>query len=220
MPEERVRSRMRREALAPRARRFHGDRGSIIAEAALLTPFFMTLMFGMLEFGGAFRDYLTLSNATVAGARAAAIEANDPFADWYILRAIEKAAVAFPMSEMNYVVIYHATVGSTGPPAGCKSASSAGTGTTFVNACNRFTPTELGQVGTGSAPPLSWTSSPPTDTTFWPSASRYALLAAPGPDYIGVYINITHPWITGLFGNSLTLTSNNVSQIEPQKLSS
>ena len=46
--------------------------GSIIAESALLVPFFVLLLFGMLEFGGAFRDYLTLSNGATTGARQAA----------------------------------------------------------------------------------------------------------------------------------------------------
>ena len=66
----------------PAPRRLHGDRGSIIAEAALLTPFFITLLFGMLEFGGAFRDYLTVANASAAAAREGAIQGNNSTADW------------------------------------------------------------------------------------------------------------------------------------------
>ena len=57
--------RRRRDRAAPVG--CHGDGGAIIAEAALLTPFFITLLFGMLEFGGAFRDYLTLANGTSPG---------------------------------------------------------------------------------------------------------------------------------------------------------
>jgi len=213
-------ARGRQTRSGPSVGRLSGDRGSIIAEAALLTPFFVTLLFGMLEFGSAYRDYLTVSNASVAGARSAAVQANAPFADWYILRAVEGASAAMPSSQINYVVIYHATASSTGPTASCKLASSAGTGSTYVDACNRFSPTDLAAVGSGTTPPVAWTTSPPTNTTYWASVNRYVLLTAPGPDYIGIYVNASHPWITGLFGSTLTLTSNTVAQIEPQKLNS
>ena len=49
------RSRARRPEPTGRGRRLRGDGGAIMAEAALLTPFFITLVFGMLEFGGAWR---------------------------------------------------------------------------------------------------------------------------------------------------------------------
>ncbi|MGZ4729871.1 MAG: TadE/TadG family type IV pilus assembly protein, partial [Acidimicrobiales bacterium] len=76
-------------ARQPRRRRFHGDDGSIIAESALLVPFFVLLLFGMLEFGGAFRDYLTLSNAASTGARQAGIQGNAASADWNIILAVK-----------------------------------------------------------------------------------------------------------------------------------
>ena len=41
-----------------------------------------------------------------------------------------------------------------------------------------------------------------------------------GVDYIGVYIKVSHPWITGLFGNTITLQQVSVIQLEPQQLTS
>src|SRR5215204_6217762 len=87
-------------ARLPKRRRFHGDDGSIIAESALLVPFFVLLLFGMLEFGGAFRDYLTLSNAASTGARQAGIQGNSASADWNIILAIKEASGAMPLGQI------------------------------------------------------------------------------------------------------------------------
>ena len=36
--------------------RCSGDRGAALVEAALVSPLFFLVLFGVLEFGGAFRD--------------------------------------------------------------------------------------------------------------------------------------------------------------------
>jgi len=210
MGEERVRSRVRRDAVTPAPRRLHGDGGSIIAEAALLTPFFITLMFGMLEFGGAFRDYLTLANGTASAARQAAIQGNSPVADWQILYSIEKSTLAMPFSQIQSVVIYKGAADSSSPAANCTS----------LNQCNTYNATDLASMkACGTAPCGAWAlNTYPAELT-WNATTRQVLVNGP-PDYVGIYVTISHPWITGLFGNSLTMKSNNVAQIEPQKLSS
>jgi Flp pilus assembly protein TadG len=237
MRSDRQRKRVERGDALTRPARFRGDRGAVIAEAAFIAPFFFTLIFGMLEFGGAFRDYLTTSNGTVAGARVAAIQGNNPAADWYILNQIKTATGAMPFSQINYVIIYKAKNTDTGPPSGCLSSSNGtgGTGKTatppYVGACNKYSQSDLtaAALGVGNTPPASpasndWLDGVVADQTKWPASDRDVLVTSAtnpdGPDYIGVYISTTHPWITGLFGNSITLTSNTVIQLEPQKLSS
>src|SRR6478672_11639736 len=83
-------------ARPPHRRRFHGDDGAILAEAALITPFFILILFGIVEFGGAFRDYQTVSNGASQGTRTAAIQGNASGADWSILQAVIKGANAIP----------------------------------------------------------------------------------------------------------------------------
>ena len=48
----------------------------------MVSPVFLLVVFGVLEFGVTFRDYLTVSNASQGGARAGAIAGNDPDADF------------------------------------------------------------------------------------------------------------------------------------------
>ncbi len=209
MPEERVRSRVRRD-VSPAPRRLHGERGSIIAEAALLTPFFITLLFGLLEFGGAFRDYLTVANASAAAAREGAIQGNSATADWQILHSIQVASAAMPFSQILSVVIYKGSATASKPLSTCTSAGT----------CNTYTAADLASAkACGITPCGGWATNTYTAETTWLSTTRNVLVNGP-PDYVGIYITVNHPWITGLFGHSITLTSNNVAQIEPQKLTS
>ena len=216
MPEERVRSRVRRDAAAGscRPRRLHGDRGSIIAEAALLTPFFVTLMFGMLEFGGAFRDYLTVSNSATAAARTAAIEGNTNDADWWILQAVYKNSLAMPKSQILEVEVFSATSNptATSPPSACTSA----------NLCNDYTGANLQSYLGATVEPTTFSNTcvPGNGTPMsnWcPNLRKVDL--QDGVDYVGVYVRVQHPWITGLFGSSVTMTQTRITQLEPQQLS-
>jgi Flp pilus assembly protein TadG len=227
-------TRGRRVAAPPRRRRFHGDDGSIIAEAALLSPFFFFLMFGMVETGGAYRDYLTVSNAAIAGARTAAIEGNASDADYQIISAIEKGSLAMPSSQILAVVIYKAQPGDTSPS---NENSSCLTGS-VTGVCNYYSASdvtsifnstsETNQPGTScvltddqhSWCPVATTVTSPAQTGRNVVLCSSCTPAALTPDYIGVWIQITHPWITGIFGNSITLTGNAVLQLEPQKLGS
>lgn len=218
MPEERVRRQVRRGAVTPAPLRFRGDGGAIIVEAAFLTPLFVLFIFGILEFGSAFRDYLTLNNATGAGAREASIAANNEGADYEIVQAIKSASVALPSSEILHIVVFHPSAPDGVPTASCKAGNpSVGTGgSSFTDACNTYTSTAFGWSSTS----LNWGCGATAADRYWcPTARNYALTGAHSPpDYVGVYIQVLHPYITGLFGSSILMAKTSVIKIEPQSL--
>ena len=45
------------------------ERGATLVEAAIVTPLFFLLIFGIIEVGGAYKDKLAIGNAVTAGAR-------------------------------------------------------------------------------------------------------------------------------------------------------
>ena len=198
-------------ARLPRRRRFHGDDGSIIAESALLVPFFVLLLFGMLEFGGAFRDYLTLSNGVTTGARQAAIQGNNASADWNIILAVKDAMRAMPQSQIKRIVIFQAaSATATLDPTKCKVASSV------ADKCNVYTttssPTPLSGVTAAATMPSSWSDCTGPTVGYCPTARS---VKATSPEYVGVFVEIVHPWVTGLFGQTLTMTQTSITRIEP-----
>jgi Flp pilus assembly protein TadG len=54
------------------------ERGQSITEFALALPILALLLFAVIQFGIAFNNYVTLTDATRAGARKAAVSGKDP----------------------------------------------------------------------------------------------------------------------------------------------
>ena len=53
--------------------RFGAERGQAMAEFAIVLPVFALLLFGVIQFGIAFHDYVKVTDATRVGARKAAV---------------------------------------------------------------------------------------------------------------------------------------------------
>ena len=119
-------------ALVPRRSHKRGDRGQGLVEFAMVVPVFLMLLLGMLEFGFAFDQNLTLEYATREGARVGAALANDGGAtcnsatttvDAQILAAVQRVLMspgsrvkdALPVVGMQ-VQIWKAT--ASGAPTG------------------------------------------------------------------------------------------------------
>ena len=204
--------------LPARPSRCRGDVGAALAETALVAPVFVVIIFGILEFGGFMRDYLTLANGTQAGARSASIAAESLDADYQILTAIQKETGAMPRSQIQTIVVWHASGAADSVPATCKAGTAVlGTAPSYTGACNVYT--------SSGTPWWSLTANDlkcaGTDLNrFWcPSVRKYAATATDGhgpPDYVGIFIQIKHPWITGLFGSSIVMTRSTIIKIEPQ----
>jgi Flp pilus assembly protein TadG len=56
-----------------RLKRRRNERGQTFVEFALALPILIVLLFGIIQFGIAFHSYITLTDATRAGARKAAV---------------------------------------------------------------------------------------------------------------------------------------------------
>jgi Flp pilus assembly protein TadG len=56
-----------------RRKRTQGDCGQTFVEFALALPLLVVILFGIIQFGIAFHDYITVTDATRAGARKAAV---------------------------------------------------------------------------------------------------------------------------------------------------
>lgn len=56
-----------------RVHRFRNEDGQAITEFALVLPILMALLLGIIQFGIIFNNYITLTDATRAGARKAAV---------------------------------------------------------------------------------------------------------------------------------------------------
>jgi Flp pilus assembly protein TadG len=78
--------------------RTRDDNGQTMVEFALVLPILLVVLFGIIQFGITFKDYVTLTDAVRAGARTAAVSrySSDPVAD--TVARVKNAADLTPAS--------------------------------------------------------------------------------------------------------------------------
>jgi TadE-like protein len=152
------------------------ERGAVAVEMAVVVPIFVLLVFGMLEFGLAFKNKLTMTSAVNQAARNATILGKEPASDYEILMAFEKGlAGATSKDVVQFVDIFRS-------PDGAK---------------DRYTPTDDA---------CGWTPCPDPDNfggygspSEYPPCSRDTALKD-GVDTIGIKVTYTQTWVTGVLG--------------------
>jgi Flp pilus assembly protein TadG len=197
-----------RAVLKGRRKGARGERGSALVEAAFITPLVFLVIFGILEFGWAFHDKLTVGNMSQSGARAASTQGNDPLADYQFVQAVDKAASALPRGQIQYVVLYKAASATDHVPASCTG------GTSQSAVCNVYVPANF------AAPSTQFGCGATALDRFWcPTSRKVASTAATGgpPDYVGVYVKVRHDTVTRLFGTGWTFTEDTVAREEARK---
>jgi hypothetical protein len=188
--------------------RARGDRGVVLVESAFIAPILFFMMFSILEFGMAFRDYLALANSTRDGARAATVYGSDIYADYDILQEIASSSSVIDREDIERIVIFKATGASDNVPTACKTAS-------VLNSCNSYTAAALDYAQSE----FGCRTDRDLDRYWCPTAAngqtgRKTKVTDP-PDYVGVWIQVRHVWVTGLFGRALSFTDETVMRIEP-----
>ncbi len=108
-------------------------------------------------------------------------------------------------------------------PTACKTGATGST--TSGSECNVYIGANLATAIAGGIAPVAWSNAQPASGSnpiaYYPSSARKVHRdAATGgpPDYVGVYVEVLHPWVTGLFGQNVTLSDTSVTQLEPQKV--
>ncbi len=127
-----------------RARQASGDRGGTLVEAAMVTPVFLFVLFGVMEYGLAYRDNLTVANSTRDAARVATTGGNSADADYGILQQISDDMDVMGHDTIDLIVVFNAG----GPSGSVKGESTTDlaackSGTSVTGVCNVYTSSDL-----------------------------------------------------------------------------
>jgi hypothetical protein len=167
------------------------DRGVAAVEAAIITPVFLLLVFGIIEFGLVFKDQLAITSAVRAGARIASAEPRvATFADDAAAQVAREGG-ALDMKDVKELWVYSAD--STGHPL-----DAGGTFNSCSTNCVHYTWSGSAFVKSGGQ---------------WNSTSQDACQGE--QDSVGVYLMFNHPGVTQAFFNSIGLSSYTVMRLEP-----
>jgi len=155
---------------------------------ALVVPMLLVLLFGIIELGLAFKDRLTIGNATQSAARVGTAMGQQPDSDLRILQSFEQSLAALPGSGVGivkFVDVFKADANGN-PVGGCPGGS-----------CNRYYYTYVD----GTGPLCDWTPCPDPSAGWgggnWPPTSRS--IAVGSLDVMGIRMVYGHTWITGGF---------------------
>lgn len=162
------------------------ERGSSLVEFSIVASLMFMLLFGIIEFGLAFRDRLTVTNAVQGSARVVSALGDDPISDYEMLLSLEQSLGVLPgqaVGIIKYVDVYLAD--SNGNPVG---SCAAGGG----SLCNRYTWAPSGGI-------CDWVPCPDAANGYsswtWSPVGRDVEL--PGLDVIAVRVTYAHQWVTG-----------------------
>jgi len=175
--------------------RDRSEQGATLVEASLMLPMMILIMIGLLETGLAFKDYLTVSFAAREGARVGALAGNNPDADCEIVHAVIDALGVSGLGDFEGIEIYQADP-ATGNPVAGKTNTWEYTGTDPYDCVNDWTVTEN-----------------------WVATNRNVAYGPTSPlDIIGVRVQVTHDWITGMppFSGDFIVDEATISRLEPE----
>jgi len=80
---------------------FKNQDGQSVTEFALVLPILAFLLFAVIQFGIVFNNYVTLTDATRAGARKAAVSRDDPNRDADVMAAVRSSATDLDGSKLS-----------------------------------------------------------------------------------------------------------------------
>jgi len=187
------------------------QRGAALVEFVLIAPVLVLIVAAIFEFGLAFRDSMTLSNALRSGARVGSNAGRERQADYTILKSVEAAMTEFPTARVERIIVYKASTSNSAPPAACLAVTGSG----GVNgSCNVYRSSDL-------ARPLSdfggtTTCSSTSPDRYWCPTSRQNQQAL-GADYLGVWMQIRYEYVTNVFpGSGITIRDRAIMRLEPR----
>lgn len=194
--------------MSARRRRARDDRGATLIELALILPLLALLAFGTLEFGLAWRDSLTISNALRSGARVGSNAGDDRLADYNVLKQVESAIRDIDVARIERVVIYKADDLDGVAPQACID------GTPQAGVCNVYTAAQMDSLAETDFTDPDCSGEP--DGPWCPTTREDRQVI--GGDYLGVWVKVHREWITGLFPptTGLTMTDSAVMRLEPR----
>jgi Flp pilus assembly protein TadG len=84
--------------------RKHSDKGQAFVEFALVLPALLLIVLGIVQFGRMYNNYETITNATRAGARVAAVSRSSSNPVSATVQAVKNAAPNLDASQLNVTV--------------------------------------------------------------------------------------------------------------------
>ncbi len=179
------------------------ERGAAMVEMAIVGMLLAFLCMGMIELGFAWRDSITIEQASRLGVRAGAAMTGDDRADQLSVQALIASLEANEYDQLQYVVVWDATTSSE-MPAGCE------TGSSVALKCNHYTKAMLDNADDAGR----WGCVASSYDVAWCPTSRDAV--PEDPTYLGLHIQSRRNWMTNFFpGGGIDFGASTIMSLVP-----
>lgn len=197
-------------------------------EAMLVAPVLFAVLLGILEFGLIYRDALTTSSAVNDVARMGAVIGPRPVpfvtqdsdgddvtvsttADFAMMTALREGLSSIPVDSIERIVFFRGAPGGAGTalnqlPSSCRYGTGAGM------PCNIYEPREAFEAA--AAGDSEYFCGSGGVTCAWHPYTRKNGPRPSDVEYLGVYVRLERPYLTGLFGDVFTYESASVLRLE------
>jgi hypothetical protein len=180
-----------------------GERGSAAIEGAIVTPLVMALLFGIIETGFVFKDYLAISGAVRAGVRVASANPRTVTFAQTAADSVARTGGAMNFGDVEELWVYEGARAC----AGCAPTDTPIGFSDFTDCsvCVKF------RWDPGTKKFVK------TFDNWLPSSQNACSYTSGGPpDRIGVHLKLRHEPFTGLvFNDSIHLAGASILSLEP-----
>jgi len=191
--------------------RLRGDNGLAVVEFAIVVPLLGLLAAGIVEFGMAWRDNLTVSSATRSAARVVSNLGEFEGADWQGLQTLEAALSSMEHATLEGVLVYDGSATNGQPAASCFDAGGNPQASAAGN-CNFYTAAMIASMTAGDF--SSAVSCGSWDWYFCPITERSTSQGSLSD--VGVWVRVNRGWFTEMFpGDGITIDDQTVMRVEP-----
>jgi Flp pilus assembly protein TadG len=163
--------------------RSRDEKGAAAVEAAIVTPVVLLMLFGIIEFGMLFKDYLGTQAMLRAGVRLGSAEPRLGGFAQNVADQVQATGTVVRPQDVEELWVYKANVSNDFPDTFTDFSS--------CTTCVKFT----WDAGTGKFR----ASTTPTWTAASQNACARSTANPAGPDRIGVFLKVKHNPITGIF---------------------
>lgn len=182
------------------------ERGAVLVELAIITPFLLLLVLGLAELGFRTHSSQTIVGATRAAARVASSAGDDRLADYTALQALAGALDSYDPADIDRIIIFNASTLDGSLPAGCAVGAVSGKCNHYGAADLATIVTDFGTTGvtcTGTSPDASWC---PLDRN---------TEQLPASDWLGVQVWVRHTSFAPFLSDT-TLSETTIMRLEPR----
>ncbi len=192
----------------------NGERGVAVVEVAIILPLLAMLVSGIIEFGMAWRDSLTVSSGTRSAARVVSNLGTNRLSDYEALLTLDAALGGLSTSYVVGVLIYDGSAADGAVPPACTDASN--NPQSVSGKCNYYTAAMISSISISNFDGLGATSCSATSWDHFYCPTTREIHQDQGLEQIGVWVRVERDWFTHMFpGQGLTVEHQTVMNAEP-----